>query len=103
MAETDGKRCSKCGKTGRLDGFPPNSKMRDGRSSWCRGCHNAAVREWRERNPANAASYYTPVVHEPRPCAECGELFVPERSDTLVCKDLCRWRRSRRQRNEAAA
>jgi hypothetical protein len=99
-AKTGGKRCSRCGKTGFLDAFPANSKTRDGRSPWCRECHNAAVREWRERNPG----YYLSrrVKHEPRPCTECGELFVPGRSDTLVCKDLCRWRRSRRQRKAAA-
>jgi hypothetical protein len=47
MAETDGKRCSRCGETGLPDRFPPNSRMRDGLSSWCRRCHAAAVQRWR--------------------------------------------------------
>jgi hypothetical protein len=67
----------------------------------CRRCINAVVQRRREENPEKAASYNLArrVKHEPRPCIECGEQFVPGCSDTLVCKDLCRWRRSRRQRN----
>jgi hypothetical protein len=65
MAELGVKRCSECGKTGPLDAFPPNSRTRNGLSSWCRECHNEAVREWRERNPG----YYVSrrVKYEPRP------------------------------------
>ena len=104
MAETGAKRCSKCGKTGSSERFPPNPRTQDGLSSWCRECHNAAVRAWRERNPDKAASYNVArrVKHEPRPCLECGELFVPRRSDTQLCSDLCRWRWAGRQRKAAA-
>jgi hypothetical protein len=61
------------------DRFPPNPRTRDGLSSWCRRCHAAAVQRWRERNPAKAASYNLArrVKHEPRPCTERGEVFVP--------------------------
>jgi hypothetical protein len=60
------------------------------------------VRLWRERNPEKAASYYTPVADKPRPCVQCGEDFVPGRSDALVCGMKCRWRRDRRLRKAAA-
>jgi hypothetical protein len=75
MSQTGAKRCSRCGENGSSDSFPPNSRMRDGLSSWCRRCHAAAVQRWRERNPAKAASYNLArrVKHEPRPCSECGE------------------------------
>jgi hypothetical protein len=54
--------------------------------SKCRGCHNEAVRKWRaaDRDTLNLARR---VKHEPQPCVECGKLFVPGRSDALVCKD----------------
>jgi hypothetical protein len=90
------KRCTNCDAEKPLDGFPPSKKTRDRRSSWCRSCVNASVRAWRERNPEKVASYYQPVVHEPRLCSECGGECVPGRSDALVCSQTCRWRRSRR-------
>jgi hypothetical protein len=102
--DQDPKRCSRCGETSPLDRFPANSKSRDGLSSWCRRCHAAAVQRWRDENPGKAASYKLArrVQHEPRPCIQCGEPFVPRRSDAQICSDLCRWRRSRRQRKAAA-
>jgi ribosomal protein S27AE len=103
MAET-AKRCSRCGETGLSDRFPPNSRTRDGLSSWCRRCHAAAVQRWRDQNPKKAASYNLArrVKHEPRPCVQCGEPFVPRRSDTQLCSNLCRWRWSRRHRKRPA-
>jgi hypothetical protein len=95
------KRCTSCGSDKPLEGFPPAKQTSDGRSSWCRVCVNASVRTWRERNPEKVAGYYRPVVHDARECVECGESFVPRRSDALVCCQLCRWRRSRRQRKAA--
>jgi hypothetical protein len=85
------------------DRFPPNSRMRDGLSSWCRRCHAAAVQRWRDENPEKAASYNVArrVKHEPRPCVQCGEAFVPRRS-TQLCSNLCRWRWARRHRKAAA-
>ena len=42
--EVKEKLCRKCGETKISTAFPPNPKVRDGLSSWCRACHNAAVR-----------------------------------------------------------
>jgi hypothetical protein len=90
------KRCTHCGGEKPLDGFPPSKRTSDGRSSWCRVCVNASVRVWRERNRERVAAYYRRVVHEPRACIQCGESFVPGRSDALVCSTVCRWRRDRK-------
>ncbi len=43
------------------------------------------------------------VVHEPRPCVECGELFTPRRSDRTICSTRCRWARKRRLKREREA
>ena len=80
MTETDKKRCSRCGETGLSDRFPPNPRTQNGLSSWCRRCHAAALRRWRDKNPEKAASYNLArrVKHELRPCTECGELSTPK-------------------------
>jgi hypothetical protein len=57
------KRCSRCGVWKQAADFPPDRKPRSGLSSWCRACHNAAVRAWRERNadvaPSGAANRHS--------------------------------------------
>ncbi len=72
----------------------------------CAVCAAPAIyaRRWWEAQPEKRAAYSLArrVKHEPRPCTECGELFTPRRSDAEMCSDLCRWRRSRRQRNAVA-
>lgn len=37
-------------------------------------------------------------VHAPRPCRECGALFVPSHGTTRVCSDACRDLRTRARR-----
>ena len=44
------KRCAKCCETKSLESFPPSTKYKDGRFSWCRDCKN---RDSRERYHAN--------------------------------------------------
>jgi hypothetical protein len=48
------KPCTHCGETKEPSAFPGNKKTRDGLSSWCRGCHNKASREWRRRQRPRA-------------------------------------------------
>ena len=43
------KACRKCGETKEAPEFRANPRMRDGLSSWCAECHNAASRRWRDR------------------------------------------------------
>jgi hypothetical protein len=43
-------RCVKCRAVLALEDFPVHKASRSGRSSWCRECHRAAVRDWRDRN-----------------------------------------------------
>jgi hypothetical protein len=53
---------------------------------------------WRAENPERVEAYNAArrVVHESRPCVECGEEFTPGRSDRIVCSTSCRWKRKRR-------
>lgn len=49
--QTLSKRCTKCGETKMLEEFPPNNRRRDGRQSYCHGCHAKRARErcWAKR------------------------------------------------------
>ncbi len=44
------KTCTSCHTEQPLDHFAANPRMHDGRSSWCRRCHNQATQDWRARN-----------------------------------------------------
>jgi hypothetical protein len=44
------KTCSKCRQWRPVAAFPPSERVSSGLSSWCRECHRAAVRDWRDRN-----------------------------------------------------
>lgn len=65
--DADCKQCTKCGAVKALDGFPPLKRSGDGRRPQCRGCVNAAHREYMQRPEAKAKkadrdrSYY----HDP--------------------------------------
>jgi uncharacterized protein YhaN len=41
------KTCRKCGKVKEASEFRRNARMKDGLSSWCSACHNAANRRSR--------------------------------------------------------
>ena len=43
------KRCRNCSQVKRSDEFRSNARCRDGLSSWCSDCHNAATRGYRAR------------------------------------------------------
>ena len=74
---------------------PEYPRMREGLDSWCRECHVAATREWRERNrdyvdarnSARRAEYAAERGPLERRCAnpECGRAFVPARRDARTC------------------
>jgi hypothetical protein len=92
MAETGAKRCSRCGETGLSDRFPPNPRMQDGLSSWCRRCHAAAVQRWRDENPEKAASYNVPGGSSmsrgrASSAANRSSRDVPTRSFARTCAD----------------
>jgi hypothetical protein len=53
--EVGEKRCRKCGEEKSASAFPRNRRLIDGLSSWCRECHNAATRRWRDENPEKVA------------------------------------------------
>jgi hypothetical protein len=43
------KLCRHCGETKPVADFPSNRHVSDGLSSWCRGCHYEATRQWKAR------------------------------------------------------
>ena len=51
------KTCTRCQETKEKAEFRRNRRCRDGLSSWCSTCHNAATRSWRKRNPEYVAAY----------------------------------------------
>jgi hypothetical protein len=57
------KTCCHCGTDKPASDFPRNHRMRDGLSSWCRACHNGAVRRHREAKKAPP---------ERATCRDCG-------------------------------
>jgi predicted nucleic acid-binding Zn ribbon protein len=104
------KHCSSCGEWLPLEDFVANHRTHLGRSSWCRVCHRAATREWRDRNRerVNAERRAAYRAEHPRPekrCVVCGETFV-RKPDAIVCSAECRRVRQlgqRRERRKAAA
>ena len=49
------KTCRHCDTTRPVADFPTNKHTRDGRSPWCRSCHNAATRNWKARRKEQAS------------------------------------------------
>ena len=49
------KECRKCGRVKPSVEFRRNARCRDGLSSWCAECHNAATRVYRARLRAEKA------------------------------------------------
>jgi hypothetical protein len=99
----DGARwCCRCQRWLPEGDFAPNPRMRDGIDSWCRPCHVAATRAWRERNrdyidarnAARRAEYAAKHGGLERACAnpECGRTFTPSRRDARTCSRACRGR-----------
>jgi hypothetical protein len=41
------KKCVKCERVLAVADFPADKRTREGLSSYCRPCHNAATRQWR--------------------------------------------------------
>lgn len=50
----DVKTCRRCDEPKPLEAFPRNARTRDGRSSWCADCHNAAKRGYRRQRRVDA-------------------------------------------------
>jgi uncharacterized OB-fold protein len=75
FASRFGATCDVCGEV-----FVPPYGPRRRRfcSDECRRAHDRQRKAW------------TPVVHVEQSCAQCGELFVPARSDARYCSGRCR-------------
>ena len=99
------KRCSSCTEWLPLEAFVANHRCYLGRSSWCRGCHRAATRDWRDRNRerVNAERRAEYRAEHPLPekrCVVCGTPFQ-RRPDAIVCSPKCRQARQNEQRRES--
>ena len=42
--------CTRCTESKPLDAFPVRAQKRNGRSSWCKACHDARSAEWHRHN-----------------------------------------------------
>ncbi len=56
MAETDSKRCPRCGETKPLSAFGKSKGRKHGVKGFCRPCHNATNKESRGRNPVTSGA-----------------------------------------------
>jgi hypothetical protein len=55
--------------------------------------------DWDAVSAFNAAYELRDVGYDPKPCEECGEMFVPSRRDAKTCSDRCRQRKHRSARS----
>jgi hypothetical protein len=53
MADSESKRCTKCGEEKPLEQFPPLKAVRSGIAPHCRACQRKQNAEWREKNRAH--------------------------------------------------
>lgn len=51
------KRCTQCGETKSVDGFRRNRSKRDGLCSWCKECHRAYDKAYREAHWEEKRAY----------------------------------------------
>lgn len=56
MADQDhtAKRCPKCNTTKPVSMFGRSKQSKSGLRPWCKDCHNASNKRWREQNPEKA-------------------------------------------------
>ena len=45
------KTCTKCKESKEMLEFYNNKRIKDGKSAWCKACHNSAAVEWGRNNP----------------------------------------------------
>jgi hypothetical protein len=80
------KRCSKCDRWLELGAFRPNARVSSGFNSWCRACCAVRTKQWREASGYNERyNASRRILHEPRRCLGCGEMFTPVRRDSRRC------------------
>ena len=89
MADSTVHSCVECGAA--LVKKRPQGRWPTYCSTKCRQQKYRSDPEWaareREKNRIRTAEKRQPVRHLRRPCAFCGDLFEPFRSDAVYCKD----------------
>jgi hypothetical protein len=83
------KECSKCGHTKPLEAYGPDSKVTDGRRSWCKSCMYAAEKIWAAEKIAKVCSRYNCSEPSVEPGGLCAEHDEHERNGTQEC-NKCR-------------
>ncbi len=51
------KHCTHCREWKPRADFPPNRRVSDGLSSWCRPCHRQAIADWKAKRKAADPSW----------------------------------------------
>jgi hypothetical protein len=64
-------------------------------SSWKADLCSRCQRELKRQESRQSAKAYRernqkPVIHDPKPCAHCGEHFTPQRTTAKFCSSVCR-------------
>ena len=57
VTETSHKPCIDCGETKPLDKFYNQASTKDGKSPYCKACHNARNKAWQKANPEKMSGF----------------------------------------------
>ncbi len=97
------KRCPHCRRWLPFEAFNKNKRMKSGLSSWCRECHVAATKRWRNANPEliRWMNERRRLGERERQCVDCQGVFAYKHASAVRCPD-CRRRRKLEQRRAVA-
>lgn len=83
------KICRKCGQEKPLEDFMKNNKLRSGRGSYCKACHNLQCKEITERKKASKEVKFAPNV-DSNTLAELSENHLESVPARLLISELRR-------------
>lgn len=88
---TPARQCVHCGVWKQPRDFPAQPRCNDGLSSWCRVCHAAATKAWRQAHPEHRECRHRgPIAFF---YIDCGAQLPPEsRRDRKRCDECFRQR-----------
>jgi uncharacterized CHY-type Zn-finger protein len=79
------QRCGRCKQEVAIESFSPSYRGKNG--TWCRNCTAQYARE--HRSPGVT---WQKVEHDPRPCQNCGQQYVPKqlKVNSAYCSRACK-------------
>lgn len=94
MADTDSKRCPKCGDTKELSLFKVRKSAPSGRSSWCKQCDSNQGRTSYATNPERKQQVWANSLRQlyGMTVAEYQEMFVDQDGACAICGKEEDWR-----------